>query len=348
MLRNVFKDFSRIFLSISYILVSTRVLEKLSFVKRVGVLMVMMKRMLVNDVTPYLMFCSALIACTGFAMNGMFGIPIWNTFLMFLGDWGWEDFEDEYVQKFSEEGMMYTTNVTNSSSRLLQTIDEVASMGYDEANVLWKRLAQLLFVLYIITTNIVLVNLLIAQMSDTYAKIMEEADEEWKFIRGSIIKDVYHSSMLPPPLNLINAIGAGLNGAIHGCLGAKHMFWNLELYAERAYARPTKSAKWVKGVGRGGGLWKIPKRKVDRRGGKKKRWGLLLSRKGHDEEIVKWGKNYFCYERRGDKEGEGGGKKKGGGNILGIGARGDVEETKGRKAREDSHRRSFSDKRGGK
>ena len=92
MLRNVFKDFSRIFLSISYILVSTRVLEKLSFVKRVGVLMVMMKRMLVNDVTPYLMFCSALIACTGFAMNGMFGIPIWNTFLMFLGDWGWEDF----------------------------------------------------------------------------------------------------------------------------------------------------------------------------------------------------------------------------------------------------------------
>ena len=265
------KDLSRVFLSVSYVLASTRLLEKFSFYKSVGILMVMTKRMIVNDVFPYLVFCFALIFCTGFAMKGMFGIPIWSTFMMFLGDWSWEDFGGMYNQGFSSHQSVSNANVSDVS-----LVGETPSTSYEDANDLWKFLAQVFFVTYIIITNIVLVNLLIAQMSDTYAKIMEEADQEWKFIRADVIKDVYHSSTLPPPLNIFNAAGAFVCRVLHAILGRKGVFFDLKARADRAYSRPGRDYRWDK----------IMKKWV-KKGRRSRIW-----KSSRGERIVKWGECY--------------------------------------------------------
>lgn len=56
---------------------------------------------------------------------------------------------------------------------------------------------------YLVVSNIVLVNLLIAMMGDTYSTIKEKADEEWKFGRlRSVVEANERMHPVPPPLNL--------------------------------------------------------------------------------------------------------------------------------------------------
>ena len=57
--------------------------------------------------------------------------------------------------------------------------------------------------LYLVFTNIVLVNLLIAMMGYTFSEVKEQADKEWKFGRlRSIIEVNERFSATPPPLNM--------------------------------------------------------------------------------------------------------------------------------------------------
>lgn len=68
----------------------------------------------------------------------------------------------------------------------------------------WNQHAgQILLWTYLVVSNIVLVNLLIAMMGDTYGVIKDKADEEWKFGRLlSVVESTERMSPVPPPLNL--------------------------------------------------------------------------------------------------------------------------------------------------
>ena len=69
-------------------------------------------------------------------------------------------------------------------------------------------LAQIVFGLYSLITIIVLVNLLIAMMSDTYQRIQSQSDLEWKFGRAKLIRKLERSTRTPAPLNLLTtAVG---------------------------------------------------------------------------------------------------------------------------------------------
>ena len=62
---------------------------------------------------------------------------------------------------------------------------------------------KLMLWLYVIFSNVVLVNLLIAMMGHTFETMIEEADLEWKFGRlQSIIECNDRFSAVPPPFNL--------------------------------------------------------------------------------------------------------------------------------------------------
>lgn len=57
--------------------------------------------------------------------------------------------------------------------------------------------------LYVIVAQVILVNLLIAMMGDTYSIIKERADEEWKFGRlVSVMESTERHHRIPPPFNL--------------------------------------------------------------------------------------------------------------------------------------------------
>ena len=65
------------------------------------------------------------------------------------------------------------------------------------------HVGQLMLWTYLVVSNILLVNLLIAMMGDTFGVIKEMADEEWKFSRLlSVVESAERMSATPPPLNL--------------------------------------------------------------------------------------------------------------------------------------------------
>ncbi|NP_899192.1 transient receptor potential cation channel, subfamily N, member 1 [Danio rerio] len=63
-------------------------------------------------------------------------------------------------------------------------------------------LAKMVFGVYLVVTFIVLINLLIAMMSDTYQRIQAQSDTEWKFGRAVLIRDMSRKSGIPSPFNL--------------------------------------------------------------------------------------------------------------------------------------------------
>lgn len=63
-------------------------------------------------------------------------------------------------------------------------------------------LIRIVFGTYLIVTLIVLINLLIAMMSDTYQRIQAQSDTEWKFGRAKLIRKMNKSSTTPSPINL--------------------------------------------------------------------------------------------------------------------------------------------------
>lgn len=66
-----------------------------------------------------------------------------------------------------------------------------------------RTLVLILILAYMLMANVVLVNLLIAQMGSTYERMMEKAEKEWVFNRAHLILEFKDSKgALPPPLNI--------------------------------------------------------------------------------------------------------------------------------------------------
>lgn len=63
-------------------------------------------------------------------------------------------------------------------------------------------IAKAIFGIYNVLCLIVLVNLLIAMMSDTYQRIQEKSDVEWKFGRAKLIRNMEREANRPVPLNI--------------------------------------------------------------------------------------------------------------------------------------------------
>ncbi|PAA54089.1 hypothetical protein BOX15_Mlig025367g1 [Macrostomum lignano] len=67
-------------------------------------------------------------------------------------------------------------------------------------------LVKVIFGCYLIITLIVLINLLIAMMSDTYERIRAESDTEWKFGRAKLISNINKTSSTPTPMILVTQL----------------------------------------------------------------------------------------------------------------------------------------------
>ncbi|XP_052256426.1 ankyrin-3-like [Dreissena polymorpha] len=67
-------------------------------------------------------------------------------------------------------------------------------------------IVKIVFGIYMMVTLIVLINLLIAMMSDTYQRIQQQSDIEWKFGRAKLIRNMNKTSATPAPLNLFTKL----------------------------------------------------------------------------------------------------------------------------------------------
>ena len=68
---------------------------------------------------------------------------------------------------------------------------------------------------YVLLSQVLLANLLIAIMTDSYSDIRENADKEWKFNRFAFLNQFSTSDVLPSPFNILSQ-GAGCVGGWWG------------------------------------------------------------------------------------------------------------------------------------
>ncbi|XP_049790340.1 serine/threonine-protein phosphatase 6 regulatory ankyrin repeat subunit A [Schistocerca nitens] len=71
----------------------------------------------------------------------------------------------------------------------------------DWTNALFKGM----FMVYMLVSVVVLINLLIAMMSDTYQRIQAQSDIEWKYGLAKLIRNMHRTTTTPSPLNLITS-----------------------------------------------------------------------------------------------------------------------------------------------
>ncbi|KAF4517971.1 hypothetical protein B566_EDAN005338 [Ephemera danica] len=64
-------------------------------------------------------------------------------------------------------------------------------------------LFKLVFGMYLLVSVVVLINLLIAMMSDTYQRIQAQSDIEWKYGLAKLIRNMHRTNTTASPLNLI-------------------------------------------------------------------------------------------------------------------------------------------------
>lgn len=57
--------------------------------------------------------------------------------------------------------------------------------------------------IYMLVSVVVLINLLIAMMSDTYQRIQAQSDIEWKYGLAKLIRNMHRTTTTPSPINLI-------------------------------------------------------------------------------------------------------------------------------------------------
>ena len=81
-----------------------------------------------------------------------------------------------------------------------------------------------LYVIYLIFLNILLVNLLIAIFNNTYQLIESEANKIWKFDRYYLVFNFYSKPRLPPPFTILSYFVILIRTLIHQCLKLSDSF----------------------------------------------------------------------------------------------------------------------------
>ncbi|XP_060528049.1 serine/threonine-protein phosphatase 6 regulatory ankyrin repeat subunit A isoform X3 [Cylas formicarius] len=88
------------------------------------------------------------------------------------------------------------------------TTDLLKIPGYNKNNhnnqPEWTEvLFKVVFGVYMLVSVVVLINLLIAMMTDTYQRIQAQSDIEWKFGLSKLIRNMHRTTTAPSPINLI-------------------------------------------------------------------------------------------------------------------------------------------------
>ncbi|XP_014877393.1 transient receptor potential cation channel subfamily M member 5-like isoform X3 [Poecilia latipinna] len=95
-------------------------------------------------------------------------------------------------------------------------------------------LVVILLVIYLLFTNIVLVNLLIAMFSYTFSKVQGHSDIYWKFQRYNLIVEYHYRPCLAPPFIIFSHLHILIKRHIRQIPSAKSQHFAMELQGRKA------------------------------------------------------------------------------------------------------------------
>lgn len=185
-----------------------RFLVLLKMHEQVGTMLIVFGKILQKDVVPFLMFSAVIVVAFESSVQ----------FISWLLD---------VDHQFGTFLLMF------GSPGHFSTIDTDPELPWDSGNpnMEWNvTIAQFSFFLVM---NVILMNLLIAMMADTYTNITTNAEAEYQMQKAQIIKEMYSDTVLPVPLNIlehaVNRLMAGRMDRLphdkHALQWGKHYTW---------------------------------------------------------------------------------------------------------------------------
>jgi len=177
-------------------LVYIRFIQSASILKSVGVLQIILRKMLFDDLSKWLVIATCFSIGFGLAFTTLMPgktmtdppwlRPFWSPFWAMVGTF---DVTDAYE---------YNPPFTNYNGIL---------PGWLTPPLIW---------LYVFFVTVVLLNLLIAQMSSTYSDVKLQADEYYQMERLHIVLEYKDNrDAAPPPLNLFVYLWQARSGKEH-------------------------------------------------------------------------------------------------------------------------------------
>ncbi|RDD39507.1 Transient receptor potential cation channel subfamily M member 2 [Trichoplax sp. H2] len=197
------RETGRIIYCLGFIIYCLRVLQIYSVSIHFGPLLVMIKKML-SDLVFFVVILGVFLVAYGVSSHAIlhpnypfnatiiqkiFYIPYFNIY--------GELFLAEIQGQNCPPGQNYTTDPTNCVAN--------------------NWLVPVLFSLYLLITNILLINLLIAMFNNTFSLVQERSDLVWKFQRYDLIREYLERPALPPPFILISHLNLVIKSLRKNC-----------------------------------------------------------------------------------------------------------------------------------
>ncbi|KAH8263555.1 hypothetical protein KR044_010530 [Drosophila immigrans] len=115
-----------------------------------------------------------------------------------------------------------------------------------------EYLFKIVFGIYMLVSVVVLINLLIAMMSDTYQRIQAQSDIEWKFGLSKLIRNMHRTTTAPSPLNLVTTWFMWIVEKVKARMKKKKRPSLVQMMGIRQASPRTKAgAKWLSKIKKG-------------------------------------------------------------------------------------------------
>ncbi|XP_038045003.1 short transient receptor potential channel 5-like isoform X2 [Patiria miniata] len=99
--------------------------------------------------------------------------------------------------------LSFSTSMESLLWSLFNLIDQ-SNLAVDEDLYLTEYVGKLMYLTFMVVAVLVLLNALIAMMSNTYTRVEDNSEVEWKFARAKLMAEYMTPSVtLPPPFNLV-------------------------------------------------------------------------------------------------------------------------------------------------
>ncbi|KAG7505818.1 transient receptor potential cation channel subfamily M member 4-like [Solea senegalensis] len=221
-------NFGRAVMAIDFMVFTLRLIHIFAIHKQLGPKIIIVGKMM-KDVFFFLFFLAVWLMAYGVANqallysydprpNWIFRRVFYRPYLHIFGQIPINEMDaDKLVQ----------VNCTNDATEI-EAGEEPCMSTY--AN--W--LVVILLVIYLLFTNIVLVNLLIAMFSYTFSKVQERSDTYWKFQRYNLIVEYHSRPCLAPPFIIISHLHLFIKRHIRRISSVKSKHFVLELRGRKA------------------------------------------------------------------------------------------------------------------
>ncbi|XP_033624226.1 transient receptor potential cation channel subfamily M member-like 2 isoform X2 [Asterias rubens] len=186
-----FVDYARIILALDLAVFYIRILQIFSVSKKLGPKLIMIAKMMV-DLAFFIAILSVFLVAYGVASQAIL-FPNGSSFHEVISGVFFKAYFQMYGELFLED-----IQGNNGCSNDLTLIEAGAPRCAE-----YSTIGVILLAVYMMLSNVLLLNLLIAMFSYTFSAVQENTDVYWRFQRYDLIKEYFNRPAIVPPFIII-------------------------------------------------------------------------------------------------------------------------------------------------